>query len=50
MSDDDDDGDDNDGDDDTGAGVGGALFLVTIILLGVVSQIYHWRKTKAKAK
>ena len=44
--------DDNDDDygDDTWAGVGGALFLVTIILLGVVSQIYHWRKTKAKAK
>ena len=47
----DDDGDDgDDGDDNTVAGVGGALFLVTIILLGVVSQIYHWRKTKTKAK
>ena len=33
-----------------GAGVGGALFLVTILILGVVTQMCHWRKTKTRAK
>ena len=33
-----------------GAGVGGALFLITILILGAVTQICHWRQTKTKAK
>ena len=33
-----------------GAGVGGALFLITILILGAVTQMCHWRKTKTKAK
>ena len=33
-----------------GAGVGGALFLVTILILGAVTQLCQWRKTNTKAK
>ena len=33
-----------------GSGVGGALFIFTIIILGVMTKMCQWRKSRKKAR
>lgn len=33
-----------------GSGIGGALFIFTIIILGVMTKMCQWRKSRKKAR